>query len=125
MTPCTYCGEPGNTRDHIIPYSYTGRLPRKARSGGADAGKTVPACKDCNSILGDVLLVTAEDRKARIRGFLSGRLVKLKLPEWTSEELEELGPNLRSALEAAYNERRAIIRRLAFIESSTTPTKVQ
>lgn len=46
--PCTYCGGPGGTADHVIPIS---------RGGFHTEGNLVPACRSCNSSKRDLLLV--------------------------------------------------------------------
>ena len=38
--PCTYCGHPADTVDHVIP---------RAWGGTDDTDNLVPACKSCNS----------------------------------------------------------------------------
>ena len=55
---CEYCGEQATCRDHVIPRSYlraTGK-PNWRRDW------TVPACHECNVLLGSQLLVTIETR---------------------------------------------------------------
>jgi hypothetical protein len=42
--PCTYCGRPGESWDHVMPWS---------RGGGDGPDNRVPACTSCNSSKGD------------------------------------------------------------------------
>lgn len=42
--PCTYCGRPGESWDHIIPWS---------RGGGDGPDNRTPSCVPCNSSKGD------------------------------------------------------------------------
>lgn len=46
-TPCTYCADPSDTIDHVIPIS---------RGGTNHEGNLTPCCKRCNSTKGDLLL---------------------------------------------------------------------
>ncbi len=56
LPPCTYCGEPADTRDHVPP-KVVAPFNRK----------TVPACHRCNcSILLDKFLITVEERRAYV-----------------------------------------------------------
>lgn len=43
---CLYCGEYADTRDHLLPVTYTGRAVRRQVL-------TVPAYRQCNSFIGD------------------------------------------------------------------------
>lgn len=64
LPACTYCGEPADTQDHVIPTSV---LKSK---------KTVPACQNCNGILHNRLVLTVPARAAyvaeRLQKFVTG-----------------------------------------------------
>lgn len=65
---CAYClDREGNTLDHLVPYSYFGKVPSRKRRGGKDPGETISACIRCNSILGSKLFPTFEDRRNYVR----------------------------------------------------------
>jgi hypothetical protein len=57
---CVYCGDPATCLDHIVPYFYSGKSVK--RQGGSDAGRTVPACQQCNGGLHSKLFKTWEER---------------------------------------------------------------
>src|ERR1041385_4788807 len=95
---CTYCNSPyGDTLDHVVPWSYTHGTKRRGKPGAADNGhRRVPACRECNNLLSDALLFTVRERRAYVRQRLRERYgVPVR---WTDEELDELGPTLRSAI---------------------------
>lgn len=91
---------------------------RGRTGGGGDAGRTVPACHSCNSWLGNRLLVKVEDRRAYIAGVLR-RKVNESAPGWTEEELEDLGPSLRQAVESGLREHSRLLGRLGYAESGS------
>lgn len=55
---CQYCGEAGSGVDHIIPYSYLNG------HGGTD--NLVSACQSCNSIAGDKVFESFQEKRAYI-----------------------------------------------------------
>jgi hypothetical protein len=97
MPYCTYCGSSEElSRDHVIPVSYT-HLCRTFTDT-----RCVPACAECNALLGDRMLPTVADRAAYLAQRLAQRHRKfLFLPKWDSSDLEELGPRLRASVEFA------------------------
>ncbi len=111
MDACVYCGETATDRDHVIPVS------SKASSRHYDC-ETVPSCRQCNNWLGARYLITVEDRTAYIAGRLAAALAKLKMVDWTPEEIDELGPRLKSKIKRGLAKRRRLISRLAFAQGS-------
>lgn len=62
-------------------------------------GEIVPACRECNGLLGDVALHTVSSRKTYLIGMYWKRYRKLLAsPEWEECELEELGDSLRKTI---------------------------
>jgi hypothetical protein len=114
---CTYCGDRATGYDHVIPYSYTGGLSGRARKGSTDPGERVPACRDCNSRLGNRMYPGVASKKAAIAEMLQESLDDLGDTEWTQSDLEELGPFLRASIQAAARKRLDIEKRLAFAKS--------
>ena len=109
---CTYCGEESTTYDHIIPVSFASSIPRKARQGAKDPGKMVTCCQQCNSWLGAKLLLTMRDRRQHIIDKLLSSLVGDT--DWTQDELDDLGPNLKSAVLRGCVENKTMKKRLSF-----------
>jgi hypothetical protein len=88
--------------DHVIPVSTT--LAGKRVSGKAYAHlPRTPACKQCNSILGNAYLLTWQERKEFVAAALRKKLRSLKYVHWTEDELKEVG-RLRSYIEAKNEE---------------------
>lgn len=97
MQLCTYCGAAADSLDHVVPYSWNHVKKRKGNAGSQGSGEKVWSCRECNSLLGDKPLFTVEQRRDYIRKALSKRASKTAV--WSDEELDELGPSLRSAVE--------------------------
>jgi 5-methylcytosine-specific restriction endonuclease McrA len=106
---CTYCGMPGYTRDHLLPVTLTGEARRKFVA-------VVPACKECNSAIGDRCGHRISDRREEAHRHIRRKYRRDIDPpkQWTKAELRELGPNLRRRVKQAI-ERQEIVRlRLAW-----------
>jgi hypothetical protein len=90
---CTYCGLTADSRDHVVPYSWNRVNTRK--NGRQPLKGTVPCCRACNSKLGNKLYHTIEERKA----YIAETLATPSEVSWDEDELEKLGPSLRSMVE--------------------------
>jgi hypothetical protein len=103
--PCAYCGERSESMDHVPPLAYVRMLDS---AGLTPAGLFLaPACRECNSILGTLLLQTVKERRAHVRKRIRAKYKSLlKTPFWSEQELAELDPSfaddIRSAMQAAY-----------------------
>jgi len=123
---CTYCGDTADSLDHFIPHSYAqknGEPKSFARS------KTIPACRECNCILGTRLFYSIGERAAYLKDRYLSRYKKiLSTPEWDDEELEDMGYNMRMLIETSQEDKRAIQYRVAHCETvaavSPTPEEV-
>lgn len=116
MILCTYCGEPADTRDHIIPWASQGSKKEKT----FENQELTSACLECNVLLGDKLFVTIPQRAAYLLKKIPQRYKKvLRQPEWTLEELKELGPSLRQSIEKVEIERLRLRRRILHLEMAT------
>lgn len=103
---CTYCGWDADSVDHLMPRGWTGEAAR------AFVAK-VPACKDCNTRIGDRYAPTIALRKAIAYESLERKHRKLLATRsWTDDELEEFGTRLRHELEAREALRRVVKYRL-------------
>lgn len=71
---CHYCGDPAETRDHIVPRS---RITQRPAPG---AENLVPACKICNLVKGD-LPSTCQCQKCRAAWWRFGPDGWQNLPE--------------------------------------------
>jgi 5-methylcytosine-specific restriction endonuclease McrA len=117
---CYYCGGPASTTDHVIPRSVLRCFDYEAdpqAHAKLIKGRRleVPACHECNTLLGSTYQETLQQRKAFLKSKLRKRYKKvLKLPTWTAEEIEELGPTLKKSLLASLAEKERLKRRLAW-----------
>lgn len=102
---CTYCGNPADTRDHVTPWSWNSTYRRRAKAGKLGRGQKVPACGDCNNLLNDVPIFTVEGRRAYVAERLA-KEAKKQAPDWSDDELEELGPSLRRRVKARLAKRK-------------------
>lgn len=105
---CIYCGMPAECREHAAPYAWrhTDRLVNRI---------FVPACKECNAILGCSLQSTLKERIVEAKRRLKVRhKTELAIPHWTLEELLELGPSLRQVVLAGQHLQLRLIARLNF-----------
>lgn len=107
---CIYCGVPAWTKDHLLPVSSTGRALRKHVL-------TVPACGECNSIIGDRGNANIDVRRRLARDGIRRRYRRrLETKVWTQAELDELGPGLRPHVENAVGIKREVLFRLGWPE---------
>jgi hypothetical protein len=102
MEICIYCGEKSQALDHVIPRFYVSGSWRRSRTAGGEPGFKVPACNQCNSILGDKIFKNLVERKEYIFKRLQVKLKKdFSTAYLTKAELAKYGRNLRSMLEIA------------------------
>ncbi len=103
---CFYCGEIATSADHVVPMSWARVVFTKQW--------LVPACGECNSILGNRELWDPEDRLGFVRKKLQKKYRKvLKAPVWDEEDLSELGPTLQAGVRGRQALREAVERRLS------------
>ena len=119
--PCYYCGLPAESVDHVVPQSMLdewirlGDLENYRLATGRNRRLTVPACQQCNSILGAKYDATLEDRRDRLKGRLRQKYARvLSMPEWTPDQLAELGPRLREHVESGLRLKALARRRIAW-----------
>lgn len=109
---CIYCGDVAQSRDHIIPTSFTGVERR-------NSVLTVPACIQCNSAIGDTPVYAIDMRRAVAQGFLKRKYARvLKRPDYTPEEVAEFEGALRRAVILGLEEKRHVLERLAWPDDS-------
>ncbi|HKU31185.1 MAG TPA: hypothetical protein VJQ60_11915 [Arthrobacter sp.] len=105
---CVYCGEYADTRDHLLPVTYTGAAVRRHVL-------TVPACRQCNSLIGDAYAPSITERRAIAHNGLRRKYFKLlQSYDFTDEELEDFGHAMKSSVIRAGQEKQTLLRRLEF-----------
>jgi len=111
--PCVYCGQPSDTYDHVPPLHFVQRTSELDLTD-RDLVK-YPACKECNSFLTGLLLMTILDRRKHVKGKLRKRYKSfLKMPVWDQEELDELEPRFADDIKRASRYAEFIKARVAF-----------
>jgi len=107
---CIYCGLPGYTKDHLLPVTVTGGAAR-------DWVAVVPACGQCNSIIGERIGHRVGERRDFVHECLRRKNKKmLDKGKLTEADLAEFGPNLRSLIQAMEDKRDVLLQRLAWPE---------
>lgn len=90
---CVYCGVESSSWDHVPPLSVVEKLI-DVDIDRSDLRK-VPACHECNSILGARHINTIAERRKYILQKLSRKYAKhLRMPQWDDEELSEVSERL-------------------------------
>lgn len=125
MKRCYYCGEPAGTVDHTVP-----RAALKATTGPAGRAVlirghellTVPACGECNSLLGAQTFASLSARVRAAKGALRRRYRKLlALPDWNDLELAWLEPAMRAKVRATIGMRDAVRQRIEWSGGPLVP----
>ncbi len=96
MKHCTYCGVPAETIDHTIPKC----VVKAAGDAGINLSSlsrirylTVHACGECNSALGSRIFPTLSERRDAAKAHIRRKYAcYLKMPNWTEDELADMGP---------------------------------
>lgn len=117
MPNCTYCGSwDGDTADHLVPCTNTAVARPRGKSFKASHGETVPACRECNGLLGTVQLFTVQQRAAFLLGAYQPRYKKLlKTPDWDADDLEDMGPSMKSLILQSHVAKAEVQRKLAHL----------
>lgn len=107
---CIYCGDPANTKDHLLPRTITGDARRQMIA-------VVPSCAWCNSAIGAFPDCNVTARRALAHKRLRAKKHKILYAiDWTESELGQLGPHLRRSIEGFQADRQLTLARLAWPE---------
>lgn len=107
---CVYCGMLANTRDHLLPRTWTGNAQRSNVL-------VVPACRECNSAISDQFAPSITGRRETAHAHIRRKHKKLLASErWTKRELRELGTSLRTYIQRSEHDRLVQEARLAWPE---------
>ena len=116
---CVYCGVRADTLDHFVPTSITKALMSCTSIVPMGGMVKVPACRECNSIAGAILFKTIAAKRRHIQEHLRCKYSSyLETPDWSEEELDDLGRSLRERVEAGLKVRRWVTERLAWRNTS-------
>ena len=113
--PCTYCGQISDTMDHVPPIS----MVEQASLAGADQDGPfikVPACLECNSIIGSKRLLTIKARRKHVKDRLRVKYQHfLRIPNWDEDELVEVSPEFAKEIRASVKFGNHVRARLAWM----------
>lgn len=112
---CFYCGDDTQEihRDHVKPISM------QSSYRNYDEKDTVKCCRECNSLLSNNLFITLEDRARNLIEIYEKRYRKcLNTPHWDEYDLEQLGPRMRSKVEANVVQKEYITQRLSTLSKT-------
>ncbi len=106
---CYYCGDAATSVDHFISQVLAARLTL----GGKQM--LIPACRECNSILGPRFFRTLELRREAAKDGIRKKYRRvLALPDWSEDECLALGPTLQSKIRGNQKLKRIVQERLAY-----------
>lgn len=109
---CMYCGDIATTRDHVPPKKWLNLFSLHALHL-TENKVVVPACRNCNCVLGAKPLFTIEERRAYMRTYLWRKHGKLlATPGWKEEEITQLGRNLQRYIRGELHRKQHVMRRI-------------
>lgn len=110
---CVYCGMLADSVDHIIPISILGKLSNLSNEIESN---TIPCCRECNYLAGSSFFQSFADKKTYVNGQIRAKYYKtLRIPEWSKEELKDVGPNARTDICAFIRKKQIILERLEYV----------
>lgn len=113
---CIYCGLRATTVDHFVPLSVVAML---ATVGNVKGKFLLPSCGECNGIASNSIFRTVAAKRRYIHERLRKKYRKLlELPDWSEEEKDEIGWNLRTSVEAGMAQKSVLLQRLAWRNTS-------
>ena len=116
---CAYCGLPAVCIDHCPALSSVLAVGTQYCEDNNIPLHLVPACTECNGLIGSKILWTFEDRKQFVARRLKSRYKKISsLPPWSDDEIEQMGRGLKSMVRAKEDLRQVTVRRIAFAEDT-------
>jgi len=81
---CVYCGETAQTDEHFPPACVS------------PYGYVLPACRECNRFAGTEFSYDFEQRCLSVKRKIRKKYIKqLETPDWSNDEVAEIGYNLR------------------------------
>lgn len=106
---CFYCGDEGSSWDHAWPASGDKALAPE------EMMVMVRCCVECNGIASNRCFMTLAEKRAFIQGHLERKYKKiLAMPNWSGEEISELGRGLQDQVHAGLRLKYAIQNRVRY-----------
>lgn len=107
---CTYCGDPGDSRDHVIAVSYQ----KNVRKRESECGPWCWACRSCNSKLCNRYFDSFKQRCEWIRDRIEMRVRPI---DWSDAQVNSLQWELRDLVRRDVFKRRWMRMRADFYDS--------
>ena len=92
---CFYCGDPATGLDHMPPLFYMDSLSLGYIKKNKISCALLPCCTECNLKGGNKMHLTVMDRLLFLESTYEKHFKKMK-SLWSADEIDELGPSLRS-----------------------------
>lgn len=110
---CLYCGEVAEVRDHVLPLNRLEVMTPAEVMAASDLLLLVPACRECNGWLNSQFFPTLDARQKAVQEHYVQKYRRiLSMPDWSLDDLEELGPTLRRHVRAGLQQRERQRRRI-------------
>ena len=107
---CYYCGMRSTVVDHAPSLAYAEMYDETDQDVKF---RLIPACAECNGLLGSSHLWRLDERKRFLKQKLGKRYWKILAADgWSEPELEEFGPNLASSVREFERQRLVIKARM-------------
>ncbi len=111
MKHCVYCGDYFQCRDHVIPISYRSTFRHFS------SGEIVPCCRQCNTLAGDHVALTVQEKVMFLQRKYEALLKRKKSPVWTEGELRSLDFGLQTLVRRKSYESDLIRQKIKNLES--------
>ena len=111
--PCIYCGVESSTWDHVPPLHFVSRLGHECRD--RFWLRLLPACPECNGLLGGILKTHVIERRSHVRRRLERKYARLlRIPDWDDTELNQLSQKLQFDIRSRLRAKAFIRQRINF-----------
>jgi hypothetical protein len=114
---CAYCGAEAECRDHVLPFSWCGKVPSHIANERLKVGPQVHACNRCNGALGSKMFNTFGLRALWLSNEYAAKSEKAGA-EWTDAAIGRLDYPLASFVEMRRDIHRELRRRSNYFNSS-------
>lgn len=113
--PCYYCGENATTQDHAYPLAALQQIYGIADLPSGRLLVVVPACWECNMLLGSRVFTSLSRRKKYVKQRLRQRHKRiLEIPEWEPHELARLEHRLQEYVLLGLQQQENLQKRLSW-----------
>lgn len=112
MHSCYYCGCIADTIDHVPPTAVRALMLSDRKQFGQYKFYEIPACTECNCLLGKKGWTPVERRALIVKKLLKKYRSVLEIPAWAPKEIEELSPLLQIQLRASIALQNLVRRRI-------------